>query len=88
MLEPKNENQKLVNEFFDKINVMGGEKEMANDILEVINHSHRTLVQTFFRIMKIVISEYAKTQFFDPRNEGSVKWAKKVSEVDESLPFI
>ena len=78
-------------------------KKMADDLLEFVNdfghdqrtfaeaitHGHKTLQQSFMRLMVRTFREMSK-ETPDERNEASVELAKKFCEVAEgySLPFI
>ncbi len=56
----------------------------------IINHletEHRTLEQGFFRAVKGVCEKYRGFPF-DLRNESAVRFAQKVSEIEEYMPFI
>ncbi len=55
-----------------------------------INCEHRTLIQSFFRMIQQVIQKYSKEDFSnsDARNEASLKWAKEVSKIEAYLPLI
>lgn len=64
--------------------------EVAKEIFAVVSSSHRTLQANFFRAIQTVVNEYAKTEYFDPRNEKAVEYCKLVSEStkDSYIPFI
>lgn len=62
-------------------------EEVSKAILEHLETEHRTLEQGFFRAMKEVCEGY-RTSAFDLRNESAVRFAQKVSEIDEWMPLI
>lgn len=70
-------------------NPMGSEPLVAQGIVEGLESNHRTLQQSFMRSFVEAMKTYGDTNFFDPRNEASVEFAKKISELAEEhyLPF-
>ena len=71
-------------------NTMGSDKLVTQGIVEGLENCHRTLQQSFMRCFVAAMKEYGDTRFFDPRNEASVEFAKKVSKLAEEhyFPFI
>ena len=69
-------------------NTMGTEDEVVRGMVEGIENCHRTLQQSFMRCFAEAMKEYGDTRFFDARNEASVKFAKKIGEMEEYFPFI
>ena len=69
-------------------NTMGSDKLVSQGIVEGIENCHRTLQQSFMRCFVAAMKEYGDTRFFDPRNEASVDFAKKIGEMEEHFPFI
>lgn len=60
----------------------------AEVINQALAHEHRSLQQSFWRLMREVIKRYATTHH-DLRNEAAVVWCKRVSdEVDAYLPLV
>lgn len=76
--------QSLVN----TTNSMAMEDEVAKGIADGLMRSHRTLQQSFFRSFKIAMKQYADEAGSDLRNQESVKFAKKISEMDDYFPFV
>lgn len=71
---------RAVDDLFYVVNKMGtGEEVLVKVFVEKMYREHRTLLQSFWRVMFQVIKAYA-TCPSDLRNEDSVKWAKDVVE--------
>jgi hypothetical protein len=68
-------------------NTMGCEKELVERMLIVLNGSHRTLQQSFFRVFAKTMEQYADARC-DLRNEASVDFAKKIRDLDHHFPFV
>ncbi len=64
-----------------------GGKDVSRAIIKHLETEHRTLEQGFFRAIKEVCGDYRQFAF-DLRNESAVRFAQKVSEIDEYMPFI
>ena len=81
--------QKEVNTFISELTNRTGEREAGKMFSTALLNEHRTLQATFWRIMRdTVIPDYAKASF-DPRNEGAVIYAEKLSEVSQThIPYI
>lgn len=86
----KPENEKIIKELFRRINYMGNEDTLAMQISVHLKREHRTLVQSFFRMVKQVIEEYAgwDDSQTDQRNLASINWAKDVAKIKKYLPTI
>jgi hypothetical protein len=61
--------------------------EMAECLLETLRLEHRTLQQNFWRVMQCLMTRYAEAPS-DLRNEASVEWTRKASEVEAFFPYI
>ena len=61
--------------------------KIARDFLKEITSKHRTSQQLLLKLFSKIIEEYSKARY-DPRNEASVIWAKKVSEIDNNFSYI
>ena len=81
-------NQNFFQEAFDLVNFSGNGKELAEHFIENLYKQHRTLQQSFFRVIAMIIEGFAKEKNFDARNKGSLEWANKVSKVDWYMPLI
>jgi hypothetical protein len=88
------ENEKFVEmfkEIFNYVNHLNYDKHF---ISKAVENQHRTLQQSFMGDVINFIKDYAKTQYFDGRNEDSVRFAKAfVKWLEENpgieyLPFI
>jgi hypothetical protein len=58
-------------------------KELANNFQK----EHRTLQQGIIKVLAVFIAEVS-TFNTDLRNEATVQWCKKVSEIEAIFPFI
>lgn len=81
---------KAAEELEDKLNVMGFDP--VKFVIAVMCY-HRTLQQTYFRIVLESIKQFASSDYrYDLRNKGAHEAAKKIIEsgaLDDSyLPFI
>lgn len=81
-------NKDWVKEAFDLINWAGNWDDLSEELVEHISSEHRTLIQSFFRMIQMTIEGYAQHTLSDPRNENSLEWAKKVSKIDAYFPHI
>ena len=81
-------NKKIVSDMFQAVNYSSNERRLAELFSEHIETEHRTLVQSFFRMISRVIDSYAEHEHFDDRNEGSLTWAKMVAKVESFMPLI
>ncbi len=74
--------RKIVDSLTNEINNFSYEKHVDN-FFDAITHQHRTLQQSFWRMMIQVIKKYAeldKDGWYDLRNEASVKTCVKLKE--------
>lgn len=55
--------------------------------VNALQHEHRTLQASFWRFIKELASRY-KDFNYDLRNEDAVKFAKKISEIEQGIRFI
>ena len=81
-------NKKIVSDIFQAVNYSSNARRLAKVFSEHIETEHRTLVQSFFRMISDIIDDYAKHEHFDARNEGSFEWAKKVAKIHCYMPLI
>ena len=82
------ENEKsieLFKEVFNYVNHLNYDKHF---ISKAVENQHRTLQQSFMGDVINFIKDYAKTEFFDLRNEDSVKFAKAFAKWLEENPDI
>lgn len=74
------------------MNIMGGDEEITDAFVEALADGklHRTLQQTFFRIMTRVMIEYGieHKEFNDGRNIASVEFAERLEELNPYFPFV
>lgn len=82
------QNKEWVQKAFDLVNWLGNWDDLAQILANHIDTEHRTLIQSFFRMIQEVINEYAKHEYFDDRNNGSLKWAKEVAKIKAYMPHI
>jgi hypothetical protein len=87
MTEQDQERKKVVAEFFHLVNSYGSDRELSAAIVEHLKNEHRTLQQTFWRIIQKVAVQY-KDFNTDLRNEAAVKFAKDIADIDGPMPFI
>ncbi len=72
----------------DSTNVMSGEQQVVEGMVNALTGSHRTLQQSFMRCFVETMREYKDTGS-DERNQASVAFAKKVCEDDQYIfPFV
>ena len=71
-------------------NTMGNEDLIAQGIFEGLINSHKTLQQCFMKSFIMAMKQYHDADYYDARNEASVKLAGKIVELaeDHPLPFI
>lgn len=81
-------NKQIVNDIFRAVNYSNNGRRLAKVFIEHIETEHRTLVQSFFKMMVNIIDGYAQHEEFDDRNKGSLEWAKKVAFIDYYMPLI
>lgn len=73
--------EKIVEDLFQELNWMNNDKNVADIIHLLVTRQHRTLQQTFFRVIFDVIKKYGHEETrFDLRNEDSVNNCKLVKE--------
>ena len=73
----------------NQCNLMGSTTDIEQAMVNVIVGDHRTIQQSFWRVMTKVISSYAEASS-DDRNKASVEMCVKFTEVTEqmNLPYI
>lgn len=86
----KEENKEVVESLFRLCNRMGNDRVLAEAFKDQLIQEHRTLQQSFFRVIKEVIDDYATRKTYDLRNEDSILWTKAVKNAgkDHYLRFI
>ena len=80
--------KQIVEDLFKEINVMGKEEELACQLNQLISLQHKTLQQSFIRIMHQFFTKYSATKNYDLRNEGAVKFAEQIKQMEVFLPHI
>ena len=63
------------------------QNHIARDFVEVLKRKHRTSQQLLIKLFSKIVKNYSEARY-DPRNQASVLWAKKVSEIDNNFPYI
>jgi len=86
-IETDNNMKQIVDELFNEINVIGKEDELSTQLHRLISQQHKTLQQSFIRIMYQFFLKYSANRY-DPRNEGAVKFAEEISKMKVFLPYI
>lgn len=81
-------NKQIVDNMFEAVNYSNNDKRLAKVLIEHIETEHRTLVQSFFRMIAQTIRGYSLHEHFDDRNTASLVWAKKVANIDVHMPLI
>lgn len=85
--------KRAVSDLCDAANAMGGKKDLGRAVCDALTLEHRTMQQSFWSAMLIVIKLYGEIDC-DLRNEAAVLWCRKVTELmddgtlDEYLPTI
>ena len=85
---------RAMNDLFDCVNVIGGEQEVTDAMLDAVSHQHRTLKQAMMRAVIIpFINSFARTyeeNNYDLRNEASCKLCHELKKITDRhrLPFI
>ena len=83
-----------MNDLFDCVNVIGGEQEVTEAMLDAVSHQHRTLKQAMMRAVIIpFIDNFARAyeeHNYDLRNEASCKLCYELKKITDRhrLPFI
>jgi len=85
--DTNNNLENIVDALFEEINVLGKEEQLATQLHELISKQHKTLQQSFIRIMYQFFTKYSNNQY-DSRNEGAVKLAEQIRKLEVFLPFI
>ena len=88
LAERKEEMQKALEKVVDLLNTMTGEKEMAEAFFSSLVGQHRTLQANFWRMIQSVAKAYGETKWHDLRNQAAVEYCKKISGVEQHIPFI
>jgi len=63
------------------------QNHIARDFVKRLAKKHRTSQQLLIKLLSKILHEYSNTNF-DPRNQASVEWSKKVSELDNNFPYV
>ncbi len=69
-------------------NYMSSEAEVAKGMLDALTNEHRTIQQSFFRSLDLMMKQYAELNSADGRNQMSVDYCKRVSDMKFNFPFI
>lgn len=71
------------------MNSYNSEDELWAEVInQALAHQHRSLQQSFWRLMREVIRRYGITHH-DLRNQAAVEWCKRVTDkVDAYLPLV
>jgi hypothetical protein len=83
-----------MNDLFNAVNVIGGEKEITETILYTIDNQHRTLKQSVMRAIIVPFIEHFAKAYeegaYDLRNEATCKLCHELKKVTDkhSLPFV
>jgi hypothetical protein len=81
--------EKALNDLINATNVMGGDKDVVNGMVNAILSNHPTLVQSFFRALVSASKEIdGHRKFQDPRCANSGEVVKLIANWDGYLPFI
>jgi len=77
----------------DETNSMTLDNDAAAEaMLNVLTQEHRTLQQSFFRILAKAVERYGEfgRQYHDLRNEASIAWCQKAADAtkDTYFPYI
>lgn len=60
-----------------------------NEFAELMGREHRTLQQNFTKLCVAWLKHLATTEYYDLRNEASVKFAQSIQDkLDAQLPLI
>ncbi len=80
----------LTEQLLNLTNTMGGEEKIARAIADTLMNDHRTIQQSYVRVMKMVTEIYAEEATTDGRNEAAKNYCQKVAESTETyyLPLI
>jgi hypothetical protein len=78
----------IVEDLFKEINVMGKEDEISSTLHKIISQEHKTLQQSFIRIMHQFFTKYSANKNYDLRNEASVRFAEQIKQMEVFLPHV
>jgi len=70
------------------LNSYGGER--ITEFVDTLMHDHRTLQQSFMRLIIIIIGTWSETKHYDDRNKATIRLARKLNEIikDSYLPTV
>jgi hypothetical protein len=74
-----------IDQLFRDLN--GAHRDVADTLIAHLRTEHRTLQQSFWRVIQTVAREYQKFDS-DLRNESAVAFAKDVAGIDRPLPLL
>jgi len=86
--------KEAINDLFNAVNVIGGEREITEAVLDDISDQHRTLKQSFMRAIIVPFIEHFAKAYeegaYDLRNEATCKLCHELKKVTDKhpLPFI
>jgi hypothetical protein len=75
-IKEKEECELLCKNLFHKIN--GADDMFTEVLMKHILSEHRTLQQSFWRMITKLIIQTAKTEYYDLRNEASIEMCKEI----------
>lgn len=74
-----------IDQLFQELN--GNHREVATELVAHLRTEHRTLQQSFWRVVQAVACEYQRFDS-DLRNESAVAFAKEVAGINRPLPML
>ena len=81
------EHERLAKEIEACVN--GSDKGLEEALKDLFaKRTHRTLQQSFVRVMVSVLLEIGENEHFDARNEAAVKFCKQLKELNTAFPLI
>ena len=86
--ESEEKAQAVVRDLSDWVNEMGHNNQ---DFVEAVMREHRTLQQQMFEVMLACVAEWAKTEYYDARNEFCVLKCREIMTLfpgGACVPFI
>ena len=91
--DPEENGRALAREMFQKLNIMGGEKEFIDGFVAGVTREHRTLQQAFGRLVIRVMLKFAddhQNRYCDLRNEAFCELCAEIRPMLEkaALPFV
>ena len=75
----------MVKEITNYVNNMGSD---YREFAKLMSREHRTLQQQFTKLCISWLKELSETEYYDLRNEGSIKFAQSIKDKLVNLPLI